>query len=299
MSDNNSPPRTPPSPTQRRRSSFAEFFGSRSSTANSSPPGGTTPAFPSSIASAAQAQQNRRRMSINTIGISGTSPTNGSAFNAFARRRGSISSSQSSSSPAFEEAVLEENEQGSAPTNTPATPFARRVSFGAQAYRDLQRSGSVNSGGNTNGARRPSLAILSEIPNQSATPRSPPPVTTTPGKSRGLSLVAASTNPNPPPSHHICFRTAASVSISSSVSFANLFFCTGEGFSWSESMRDKANRPPPASFGSPGNTKNHSRAASVATMEPPKQMPQAAPPPQPAKPDVLGERMLRGDFMMD
>ena len=58
-------------------------------------------------------------------------------------------------------------------------------------------------------------------------------------------------------------------------------------------MRDKAGRAPSGTFGSPGSTK-HGRAATVATVEPPKTTP-----PQPTKPDVLGERMLRGDFMMD
>lgn len=290
MSNNNSPPATPPSP-QRRRSSIADFFSSGFSNSSSNNQNNGTPALPSTIASAAQAQaqQNRRRVSINTMGMSGSSPTNSSTFGAFGRRRASVSSSNSSGSPALEEAVVEENENP-VPTNTPASPFARRVSFGAQAYRDI-RSGSVSgNNGNNNGTGRPSLATLAEITNQSTSSRSPP--TTTPSKSRGLSLATS-------PLHYASFSQLPFARMTNSSMFANPFSCpTGEGFNWSESMRDKANRPPSMSFGSsPSSAGNqHQRSNTVAVMEPPKEMPPA---PKQQKPDVLGERMLRGDFMMD
>ncbi|KAL9619798.1 MAG: hypothetical protein Q9160_005634 [Pyrenula sp. 1 TL-2023] len=224
MSNNNSPPATPPSP-QRRRSSIVDFISSGFSNPSANNQNNGTPAVPGTIASAAQAQQNRRRVSINTMGMN-NSPPNASSFNAFSRRRASISSSNSSSSPVVEEAVVEENENPG-PTNTPASPFARRVSFGAQAYRDI-RSGSVSGNNGSNGSGRPSL-----------------------------------------------------------------------GFNWSESMRDKAGRPPATNFGSSPTSGNnaHQRSSTVAVMEPPKQMPPASTLQQ--KPDVLGERMLRGDFMMD
>ena len=76
----------------------------------------------------------------------------------------------------------------------------------------------------------------------------------------------------------------------------------GEGFNWSDALRDKTKRSP--SFPSAANpfasNPARNRSASVAAPEPPKEMPKPAPAPQKLKkPDHLGERMLRGDFMMD
>lgn len=179
----NSPPQSPPSPgAHRRRSSIADLFQPRSTgSANSNNSG--TPAFPSAMS---QALQNRstpnRRVSISTsIGLSGSPTSQNSPFGNFGRRRGSIASSQDSGSPNNEDVLLEENE-GPNPANTPASPFARRVSFGAQAF------GSVKSGGGSfsNGTRRPSHSPLTEKPSNTVS-KSPPPATT-PGKSRGLSL---------------------------------------------------------------------------------------------------------------
>jgi hypothetical protein len=91
----------------------------------------------------------RRRTSITTLGLSGSSPTQVNAFNPGSlptMRRASTSSSQTSTSPNTEHAVLEENEQEESPgSSSPVTPFARRVSFGTQAMRDRvgNRSGSA------------------------------------------------------------------------------------------------------------------------------------------------------------
>lgn len=68
-------------------------------------------------------------------------------------------------------------------------------------------------------------------------------------------------------------------------------------------MRDKTKRASVVS-GNPFST-GHGRSKSfnTAAPEPPREIIQPAPPPPPAfkskKPDHLGERMLRGDFMMD
>ncbi|KAH8698262.1 hypothetical protein BGW36DRAFT_294379 [Talaromyces proteolyticus] len=78
---------------------------------------------------AASAQSNPRRMSITTLGLSG-SPTQTSPFSNLPPRRESLSSSGS-----FEEAV-DDNE--SASPNHPTSPFARRASFGAQALREAR-----------------------------------------------------------------------------------------------------------------------------------------------------------------
>lgn len=85
----------------------------------------------------AQTGQGQRRLSITTLGLSG-SPTQTSAFGNMSLRRGSLSSSWGSAPN--EDAVAEDAEGGS-----PSSPFARRVSFGAQALREA-RSGSIGNG---------------------------------------------------------------------------------------------------------------------------------------------------------
>lgn len=81
---------------------------------------------------------------------------------------------------------------------------------------------------------------------------------------------------------------------------------TGEGFTWSDAFRDKTKRSP--SFSSSANpfvsnpARNRSASTSASAPEPPKEVPKPAPAPAPSKfkkPDHLGERMLRGEFMMD
>jgi len=167
MSSENSPPASPD--PSRRRSSFSPgqaFSGlfSRSSNAGQSPP---TNAFPGPITTAAANATQRRSMSITTLGLS-TSPTQPSPFtNRPMNRRSSISSS---GSPIDEEAI-EEGDAAAPPQNTPATPFGRRLSFGAQALRDVRvGSGSTNGEGLNWGeqlrarARAPSLSSPSTNP---------------------------------------------------------------------------------------------------------------------------------------
>nr|KMM69736.1 hypothetical protein CPAG_06050 [Coccidioides posadasii RMSCC 3488] len=122
---------SPPSPTKprRRRSSFTELFQKQGNVA--SPTTGSHPR-PIYTPSSARTQQ-QRRMSLNTLGLSG-SPTQMSPFAAASMRRGSVSSSVMSTSPTMDQAVVEEAEEET-PTTAPATPFARRVSFGAPALR--------------------------------------------------------------------------------------------------------------------------------------------------------------------
>ncbi|MCJ1412747.1 hypothetical protein MMC19_006845 [Ptychographa xylographoides] len=153
MSNENSPPQTPTV----RRASFAP--GQRLSQLFSRSPGDTggstgIPPYPGPIAAAAanaQATQ-RRRMSISTLGLSG-SPTQTSPFGSYRGRQESISSG-GSGSPGVEESAIEEGD--AAPINTPSTPFGRRMSFGAKALRDV-RVGSGNNGRNsTHSASTPS-----------------------------------------------------------------------------------------------------------------------------------------------
>ncbi|KAL8900341.1 MAG: hypothetical protein Q9192_001118 [Flavoplaca navasiana] len=139
MSNENSPPPTPTSPSARRASfSPGQLFG-RGPTSNN---GGTAP-YPTPIATAAanaQAQQ-RRRLSITSLGLSG-SPTQA---NAFARARQSSLSSGASNNTSVDESAIEEGD--AAPLSTsPHSPFARRMSSGARALRDV-RAGSGNANG--------------------------------------------------------------------------------------------------------------------------------------------------------
>lgn len=132
-----SPPNEPARP---RRGSFTtqtfnNIFG-RSNSAS----GGPTAPFPGPITTAA-AQDQRRRMSISTLGLSGTSPTQSTPFT-FGGRRGSVSTAGSDS---FDENAIDDDD--GPVRSTPTTPFARRMSFGAQALRSARGGGSPGTTG--------------------------------------------------------------------------------------------------------------------------------------------------------
>jgi len=78
----------------------------------------------------------RRRLSITTLGLSGTSPNNAVPFG---MRRGSISTNSDS----IDESAIDEDDAvpGSART-APTTPFVRHMSFGANAMRGFRPGGS-------------------------------------------------------------------------------------------------------------------------------------------------------------
>lgn len=158
MSNNeNSPPPTPSTATSNRRASFSpgqklsELFG------RSPPNSNGTSAYPGPIATAAanaQAQQ-RRRTSIASLGTAG-SPTQTAAFTNMRNRQSSLGSGSSPSTSINESAV----EEGDAEANTsPASPFARRMSFGAKALRDVRTGGTGNANGraSTDAASAPSV----------------------------------------------------------------------------------------------------------------------------------------------
>ncbi|KAL8741902.1 MAG: hypothetical protein Q9190_005549 [Brigantiaea leucoxantha] len=140
MSREQSPPPSPPSPSNRRASfSPGQLFGRSSTNGN-----GGAAAYPTSIGTAAanaQAHQ-RRRLSISSLGLSG-SPTQNSAFATIRARQGSMSSASNATS--IDENAIEEGE-GAPLSSSPSSPFARRMSFGAKALRDV-RAGPANSNG--------------------------------------------------------------------------------------------------------------------------------------------------------
>lgn len=191
MSGENVPP-SPPRPQHRRRSSFVDMFTPRSHSSapaiSSSPPSATVPSTPS-------VPQHRRGTSITALGLT-TNPAGQSApFAAFQRqRRASIATSSTSSSPDFknsfgdEPAVVEEDDASPAALNPPSPSFARRVSFGAQALRDVRLGASPGTSG---GGRRPSSSLFTldenfenAIPSRQATSGT----AKTAGKSRGQSF---------------------------------------------------------------------------------------------------------------
>ena len=254
MSNENSPP---PSPSARRASfspgqKLSELFGRSGSVCGGA---AATSAYPGSIASAAaNAQKHQgRRMSVTTLGLSG-SPTQTSPFAGPLGRRESCSSGGSGS---IDENAIEEGDAG--PNATPSSPFARRMSFGARALRDV-RTGN----GNFNG--RASVNSLASSPS---------------AHRRNLSSSHTSTSENPK-------RLSNSVSQRS-----------GEGFNWSDQLRSRAERSSsitsPISPPAPTAPRQHQRAVSTTVMEAPvKEIPKT-----PKAPDHFQERILKGDFYMD
>ncbi|KAL4946899.1 hypothetical protein BDV06DRAFT_208505 [Aspergillus oleicola] len=271
MSNNSStdPISVPPS-RQRRASiasglSFPEYKSGNSGLAG--PPAG-------SMANAmANAQSNqRRRLSITTLGLSG-SPTQPLSYGNRNVRQGSISSSVGSSPGNPEEAIAED--ENSPPGGLPKSPFARRLSFGAQALRDA-RTGSIGNG-------RYHLSP----------PLSPPPAG---GKRRIASSTGLPTHNSNATNSGVSGTHSASTykglpqnDISNSSRRQ-----TGEGFNWSEALRTRAERGPAQTQQS--QQVRHQRAASIASMDQPAQeMPKQ--PKQNNKPDFFQEKILRGDFM--
>lgn len=129
----------PPAPHQRRASlsrGLTDFFTSSRGTA----------AYPGPIASAAAQANNRRRMSMSSA--TGTSPprlqTN------MPLRRGSIASVSSAASSAVDENAVDDDE-GPA---SGGQPFARRLSFGARALRDIR----IPAGRVPNGSASPTVS---------------------------------------------------------------------------------------------------------------------------------------------
>ncbi|KAK8175773.1 hypothetical protein IWX90DRAFT_120763 [Phyllosticta citrichinensis] len=259
MSDsNNSPPRSPPLPERRRSSfagqAFADIFGRQP---NGQPANNQSHQGP---ISAAAAQANRRRLSLTTLGLSGSSPNTASSITSERSRGASISSATSAS---VNESPFDDDDVTSPSSNNlpPNSPFARRLSFGARALRDSQQG---NGSANANGRARPDPSNKSSPPSATTAP-------TSATKGRGLSCSLPST-PELPESQF------------------------PYGFSFAENMRTRAERH--ASISSaPGRVSPpvHQRAKSVATMEPPiREMPKTA-----KAPDAFQERILKGDFYMD
>jgi hypothetical protein len=294
MSDDQQTP-----PRAGRRSSFAgqtfaDLFGTgRSSmsrsTGNDSPP--PTQQMPGPISQAA-AQAQRRRLSLTTLGLSG-SPNQTSPFGSFRGRNDSIGSANSGS---IDESAIAEDEGAAAPANNgsaPGTPFARRTSFGARALRDIRTNSFGGGGSGSGGPGSPGQNGTKSPPASNSKPAAPNgTISSREAKGRGLSLAPAlhylTSSHSPRFEDYIltCISAAASAD---------------EGFNWSDNFRNRAQRTSIAAqggLGAPSAANNHARSKSVAVMDPP---PAAAmpKPKEQKRPDHFQERILKGDFYMD
>ncbi|KAL2142382.1 hypothetical protein VTI28DRAFT_1213 [Corynascus sepedonium] len=198
-SDNgNSPANTNDMARQRRgsitSSAFTNLF--RNNSTSQAP---ATP-FPTPLASTAVNDQ-RRRLSVTTIGLSGTSPTNPSAL----LRRASLSTNSDS----IDENAIEDED---ASRTAPVTPFTRRMSFGGtQAMRGAR--GATSPGTNDQGfnwsdqlrsraestvasGSRPSFSYSSGL---SASPPRAAPAATSPRHDRAKSVSDMPAPPAQPP----------------------------------------------------------------------------------------------------
>lgn len=259
--DTNSP--TTPSA---RRSSFA---GQRLSELFGRPPPiitGSQP-FPGPITAAAHQANQKRRMSIASVGL-GASPTSGSPFTP---RNRQDSFSSNGSAPA--ESAIDDTGDQAAPLGS--SPTYRRLSFGSRAMGQM-------SGGITNG-RSQSISDTS-------------PSSTSPSRSRVLSSKLGETTEE---DHQAPSPSSSSTLPPSKLS--NPFNrTTGEssGFNWSNEMRNRAQRS--SSITSPTGT----LSASLFPQKPATIAPAPVPPPSPTvkrqtPPDHFQERILKGDFYMD
>ncbi|KAI0391127.1 hypothetical protein F5Y17DRAFT_24578 [Xylariaceae sp. FL0594] len=230
-----------------------------------------------SSVSAVAAQDQRRRLSINTLGLSGASPP--SATTPFGLRRGSISTNNSDS---IDECAVDDDEP---PKVVPTSPFVRRTSFGAQAMRNI-RAGQASPGSGTppQAMRRTSAAFAH-----------PPPSSGVPSISmisrRMSTSQASNTSPARAPSDMLPARS-------------------DNGYNWAEQLRYRAEstvtgqRPSVSSVAPPApppRGSQHDRARSVSDMPAPPRQPEVMKPKQPErpKPDHMQERILKGDFYMD
>lgn len=305
---NNSPPRT-------RRSSFAgqtfaDIFGTgRPSMSRSQMDSGNgSPTQNAGPITAAAAQAQRRRLSLTTVGL-GNANGQASSLNSLRGRQDSLASSGGS----IDECAVED-EQGPKDGSMPATPFARRVSFGARAMMDMRNSGQGSP--NQQNGRSPPASVESSKSNgrgggdDSAKAPSAGTISARDAKGRGLS------SPDDPSStitssSHLCDAFHLPYYLTSlPCTFALLFDFTlqmltsggmtgsGEGFNWSDNFRNRAERTSNAGLvggvnGMP--MSSHQRAKSVAIMEPPIR----ETPKEQKRPDHFQERILKGDFYMD
>ncbi|KAB5551295.1 hypothetical protein GE09DRAFT_168518 [Coniochaeta sp. 2T2.1] len=279
MSNGNSTNGPPAEMSRQRRSSVSNPLTNLLRSGSTST---ATPAFPIN-------DPQRRRLSISTMGLSGTSPT--SVNTPFGLRRASVSTNSDS----IDENAIDDEEGPSSSRTAPTTPFTRRMSFGAQAMRSLRIPNGTSPGG-SNGRPSPPL--------RSTTGRNGPPTPPTSTSSSAGMTWTKTTHTSSQAS--TATRQRAPSDLKSARS-------DQQGFNWSEQLRSRAESiasgsrpsvsyaaaspPRPTAVAPPPNpSPPHHRAKSVSDMPAP---PAAVPKPRPQKPDAFQERILKGDFYMD
>ncbi|KAI0020977.1 hypothetical protein F4780DRAFT_790714 [Xylariomycetidae sp. FL0641] len=258
-------------PNDRRGSVTSAAFSNLFHRSNSTSAGSGNGARES--VSSAAARDQRRRLSVTTLGLSGTAPN--AASTPYGLRRGSISTNNSES---IDENAVEDDE---GVKQNPASPFARRMSFGAQAMRTM-RPGPVSPG--STGRPVPSTRRVSAATATTAS-------SSASNRTRQTSVSQASNT--------LSARTPSDM----------LSARSDNGYNWSEQLRSRAEssvsgaRPfgARASNSPPRGSGHHDRAKSVPDMPAPPQQAATVKPRQPErpKPDHMQERILKGDFYMD
>ncbi|KAG5927659.1 hypothetical protein E4U42_001981 [Claviceps africana] len=259
------------------QAAFTQLFQRGSSTGSNGSNGQMNGAF----------DPQRRRLSVNTIGLSATAPANQPSFN---MRRGSMSTNSDS----IDESAIEDDETPCSSRTTPGTPFVRRMSFGGSTMRSYRPGGS--SPGNGNNPTCPP-STLGRTASQSRSPAVS--AAFSGGGRRASTAMAASAGPQ---ASNIVPSRAPSDSVNSRAD--------QQGFNWSDQLRSRAEssvtggRPSFSLASSPPRAApHHDRARSVSDMaQPPVQAPQPPvqrPKQEPRKPDAFQERILKGDFYMD
>ncbi|KAI3323496.1 hypothetical protein HD806DRAFT_89293 [Xylariaceae sp. AK1471] len=266
-------------PNDRRSSVTSAAFSNLFHRSNSVSGNGTSNGTGRKSVSTAAAQDQRRRLSVTTLGLSGASPPAPAGNSPFGIRRGSISTNNSDS---IDECAIEDDESTKVP---PTSPFVRRTSFGAQAMRNMRTSQtSPGSGTPAQQIRRTSTAAPRLSPSGASS------ISTI---SRRMSTSQAS--------HTLSARTPSDM----------LSARSDNGYNWTEQLRYRAEssvagqRPALGSVATPGSpprgAPQHDRAKSVSDMPAPPRQPEVMKPRQPErpKPDHMQERILKGDFYMD
>ncbi|KAH7319927.1 hypothetical protein B0I35DRAFT_478226 [Stachybotrys elegans] len=238
----------------------------------------------------------RRRLSITTLGLSGTSPNNAVPFG---MRRGSISTNSDS----IDESAIDEDDAvpGSART-APTTPFVRHMSFGANAMRGFRPGGSPGNGNSPYSPPPPATGRPPSVRRASHVSSTGGPASPSPTMGRRASHVL------PPTSSLAQASNIKHPRTSSDKPFSRI---DQQGYNWSEQLRSRAESTvssasrPSFSFASgagasPQNTAQHDRTKSVSDMpQPPTQAAAMKPKQERPKPDAFQERILKGDFYMD
>ena len=264
------------------QAAFSNLFGRGGSVPNGS-------SFPPQPASDNQ----RRRLSVTTLGLSGSAPNNQPPFS---MRRGSLSTNSDS----IDESAIEDDDGNAAGNKTtPSTPFVRRMSFGGPAMRGYRPGGSPGNGNSptlppTQLGRKPSGHN-----SQQTRPRGP-------SVSAALSAVAGRRGSvvQPPAS----LSQASNTKNTRAPSDTPTPRADQQGFNWSDQLKSRAENSvaagprPSFSLGSsspPRVSPHHDRARSVSDMPQPPVQAAVKPKPDRPKPDAFQERILKGDFYMD